>query len=59
MAACAAAESMAPTISAGATSKINAAFAKNASHTHTSSGTKTVREVSQAVMAHKIGFPIK
>ena len=46
MASCAAAESMAPSISAGATNKLNTAFAKNASNTHTASGSKSVRIVS-------------
>ena len=42
MAACQAAESMAPTVSAGMTNKLNAAFAKNISHTKSTSGSKTV-----------------
>lgn len=37
-----AAEAMAPSLSAGATSKINAAFTKNASNTKAKTGTKAV-----------------
>ena len=51
MAACQAAESMAPTVSSGMTNKLNAAFAKNASHTKTSSGSKTVSACEKATDA--------
>ena len=42
MASCQAAAAMAPSVSAGMTSKLNTAFAKNVSHTKTKSGSKTV-----------------
>ena len=50
LAACAAAESMAPTVSSGMTSRLNAAFAKNASHSKTKSGSTTVCEITGQIV---------